>query len=179
MNRIIPNFFLTQNERVVGFLMNHEVIRLHNSKKLTNLVVGFARLANVGTLTCHNLPLTSKDSPNLNISFSIGGLVGSQHFSEVASKFEKRTVFVKSVISALEKKNFDGVDIAWISPRTDQDWENYLKLMRELRESLHRFEVSVTFLDEFWIFRKTIRKSTPYRFRIWKTMKTINFWRNM
>lgn len=140
MKRILPKLFHPQNERIIGYLINNEIISLHRSKNLTHLVIGFARLANRGTLTCHSLPITSKES-NLNILFSVGGLVGSQHFSEVASKDERRSVFVKSVIEKLEKKNFDGVDIAWISPRNDQDWENYLKLMRELREAMSKFEV--------------------------------------
>ncbi|KAG8177988.1 hypothetical protein JTE90_010883 [Oedothorax gibbosus] len=56
-------------------------------------------------------------NPNLKTLIGIGGWdMGSAPFSFMASNPEKRSVFIDSVVSFIDKHGFDGIDIDWAYP---------------------------------------------------------------
>jgi len=84
-------------------------------------------------------------NPNLKTFLSVGGWnEGATKYSEMVSSKEHRTTFINSTVELILKHNFDGLDFDWEypsgredSPGKPEDKENYITLLRELRE---RFE---------------------------------------
>ncbi|UYV73398.1 Cht9, partial [Cordylochernes scorpioides] len=79
-----------------------------------------------------------KENPNLSTLIAIGGWnEGSVKYSNMVSSKENRTIFVDSVLSFLEKYEFDGLDMDWEYPANrggkPEDKENYILLLKELQ----------------------------------------------
>ncbi|MPC29649.1 Acidic mammalian chitinase [Portunus trituberculatus] len=79
--------------------------------------------------------------PHLLTLLAVGGWNdGSALYSQMAETAETRAVFIKSSIQLLKIHNFDGLDLAWTYPTQNggapHDRENYVHLLRELKEAL-------------------------------------------
>ncbi|HKL86793.1 MAG TPA: glycoside hydrolase family 18 protein [Treponemataceae bacterium] len=84
--------------------------------------------------------------PHLNINLSIGGY-GAEGFSDMAFDPALRASFIANVISWVNEKGLDGVDIDWEYPvgpewglpikTRPEDRKNYLSLLSELRTALN------------------------------------------
>ncbi|MCK7597499.1 glycosyl hydrolase family 18 protein [Microbulbifer sp. CAU 1566] len=86
-----------------------------------------------------------QENPQLKLDLSVGGWTLSEGFPWMAHDPERRKVFVDSVVHFLERFDFDGVDIDWEYPGSDgavvgmareDDGENYVTLIRELRAGM-------------------------------------------
>jgi len=54
-------------------------------------------------------------NPKLKLSLGVGGVSeGSHKYSQMANEWEKRRVFIESLIEMIKKFEFDGVDINWL-----------------------------------------------------------------
>ncbi|KAI8645499.1 glycoside hydrolase, partial [Parasitella parasitica] len=83
---------------------------------------------------------------NVKALLSIGGWLGSRSMSSMAATHENRTAFVNRVVDWVLEYGLDGVDIDWEHPGKSalecntidyaNDADNYLVLLRQLRESL-------------------------------------------
>jgi GH18 family chitinase len=71
----------------------------------------------------------------VKILVSIGGASQSQNFPILAASASARTNFVKSCVKLATDLNLDGIDIDWEYP-LENDGDNQLKLLRELKEAL-------------------------------------------
>ncbi|RZK18810.1 MAG: chitinase [Pedobacter sp.] len=61
-------------------------------------------------------------------------------FVEMAASATARKLFVKNVVSFARTNNLDGVDMDWEYPSTaDGSADNYVLLMKELSDSLHKY----------------------------------------
>ncbi|XP_037944920.1 chitinase-3-like protein 1 [Teleopsis dalmanni] len=90
-------------------------------------------------------------NPTLKTLAAVGGWnEGSKNFSIVAGDANKRARFVKSVVSFLQRHGFDGLDLDWEYPlqrhnlTTQDDRNNYITLLRELKEGLDPFNYLLT-----------------------------------
>ncbi|GAB6023221.1 Chitinase 5 [Chamberlinius hualienensis] len=86
-----------------------------------------------------------KRNPNLKTLISVGGWVeGGHKYSEMASKPERRKIFVNSVVDFIKWFNFDGLDLDWEFPGSAdregraEDKDNFLQLVTELREAFDK-----------------------------------------
>ncbi|WP_255992304.1 glycosyl hydrolase family 18 protein [Chitinolyticbacter albus] len=86
-----------------------------------------------------------KANPHLKLDLSVGGWTLSEGFPWMASDPTRRKVFVDSVVSFLERYDFDGIDIDWEYPAADgavpgmarpDDPQNYLQLLKDLRAAM-------------------------------------------
>ncbi|KAG0000226.1 hypothetical protein BGZ65_004545 [Modicella reniformis] len=94
----------------------------------TNLYGNFKRLG-----------LLKKANRHLKVSLSIGGWTWSTNFAGVAACPHKRATFVKTSIELMNNLGLDGLDIDWEYPKTEEDAENYVSLLRELRQGLNQY----------------------------------------
>ncbi|KAF7593687.1 hypothetical protein BBP40_011097 [Aspergillus hancockii] len=84
-------------------------------------------------------------------------------FSDVAASESAQDQFFESLISFMMSYGFDGVDLDWEYPVTDdrggkpQDFGNFVTLLKRLRERLNgtgrRFGLSITLPASYWYLR--------------------------
>jgi chitinase len=56
-------------------------------------------------------------NPKLKLSLAVGGFAeGSLKYSQMANDWDKRRIFIESLIETVKKFNFDGVDLNWLYP---------------------------------------------------------------
>ena len=79
------------------------------------------------------------------ITLSVGGWADSTGFSEIAMTESGRQSFADRCVEILRKYNLDGIDIDWEHPGSSQgkcqcgsnkDYENHVKLLQALRDTL-------------------------------------------
>ncbi|KAI5477668.1 glycoside hydrolase family 18 protein [Pseudohyphozyma bogoriensis] len=86
--------------------------------------------------------LLKKKHRHLKVLLSIGGWTYSPNFAAPCGTVEGRAEFVRSSIELLENYGLDGLDIDWEYPKNEGEAQNYVDLLRELREGLDRHAAS-------------------------------------
>lgn len=77
-------------------------------------------------------------TPQVNVFLSIGGAVADPDdtFAIIARTPESREAFINSSISMARKYGFDGLDLDWEFPNTQDDMSNLALLIKECREAV-------------------------------------------
>ncbi len=116
---------------------------------LTHIIYAFAIPEKTGNIKELNHPkrarkLIEKAHENgVQVLLAVGGweyedVVLEETFMQAAATEEKRIHLVEEIISICKKYGFDGIDIDWEYPKTDEKGENpYEALMLLLAEKLH------------------------------------------
>lgn len=82
---------------------------------------------------------------NTKVLLSVGGWTGSKRFSPMVATAESRKKFINWSMDFVEKYDIDGIDLDWEYPGkqaagcnefADNDADNFLLLLKELREAL-------------------------------------------
>ncbi len=131
---------------VIGYFPNYRNLdEVPDVKfKMCNVVnYAFFGVNTSGLLTVNNPSLVpqviSKAKANgakVFVSINDGAVNG---FKNMASSATGRNGFIKDVMAKVRQYGFDGVDIDWEFPRTDDGSHlSYTALMKELSDSLHR-----------------------------------------
>ena len=125
---------------------------------LTDLNISFALIDSSGQVYLNNkdyiknqIDALQTSYPDLRINLSIGGW-GADGFSDAASCKENRSIFVQSTLKLVNELNLNGVDIDWEFP-VGPDWgqqiksraedkENYILLLKDLRETFDKEEAN-------------------------------------
>lgn len=89
------------------------------------------------------------DFPHLKTCISVGGW-SAEGFSDAVLTESSRQLFIDSLLVYIEHYQFDGVDLDWEYPKLDgagikarqEDSENFLLLLKELRQAFSRLEVN-------------------------------------
>lgn len=83
-----------------------------------------------------------KKNPSVKLLLALGNFAeGGRMYSAMAEMKNRRTAFIRSTVSVVEKFNFDGVDMDWNFPGVarmggkTEDKQNFVSLVRELREA--------------------------------------------
>lgn len=145
----------TPRFRVVGYLPTYQFskLNLQSAGKLTDLVLFAAAPDEDGTIQLGkvaNAPFdqlnTLKTDYKTRLILSVAGYGSSSHFPKAVSTAESRDRFVQSTLKHLHERKLDGVDLDWEYPRTMEDWDRFLLLLKALREELspEKKTVSVT-----------------------------------
>ncbi|OBT95158.1 hypothetical protein VE01_07296 [Pseudogymnoascus verrucosus] len=105
--------------------------------------------------------LKAKDI-NLKVLISVGGWTFNDPgptattFSDIARDETAQRKFIDSVLRFLQTYNFDGIDIDWEYPEAEdrsgrgEDFANFPKFMKNIKQTLKSYEVSVTLPASFW-----------------------------
>lgn len=132
------------------YVMDKEAdsLRVVDIMRITHLNVAFAHVKDAIVTVDHlknlnRLAIYKTINPDLKIILSIGGW-SADGFSQAAMTKEGRVSFAKTSMDIVNKWGFDGLDIDWEYPCSDQagiaygpyDKENYTYLLQELREAL-------------------------------------------
>ena len=141
--------------RVIGYypeynstVVTPESIKFEN---LTNIIHAFAWPDTNGNIYLYSGMLGSSlveeaHNADVKVSIAFGGAGEEQteNFAAVAVSSEKREHFVSEVIQLVSLYNYDGVDLDWEFPGTEEEKTGYTSLVKELREALD--EVDSTLL---------------------------------
>ena len=76
--------------------------------------------------------------------------VGPQAFSTVAASSSARTIFANQILTYMQQRNLDGVDIDWEPPATGSDQANYALMIDSLYAVLHPFGYNITAATNPW-----------------------------
>lgn len=105
----------------------------------------FTLATNSNSLDALTAPLLAKikqKNPKLKVIASLGGGMGSKPFFPLAKSKKTRAIFINSSINYLKQHQvFDGLDVDWEHPRTFEQGQQYLALMKELRAELDKLEL--------------------------------------
>ncbi|KAK1979246.1 family 18 glycosyl hydrolase [Colletotrichum cereale] len=94
--------------------------------------------------------------PNLKVLIAVGGsdfndtgpTAGT--FSDIARSEDAQQKFIDSVLNFMSTYGLDGIDLDWEYPATknrggrDEDFDNFPKFMKTLRQALKDYEISIT-----------------------------------
>ncbi|TDZ26696.1 Endochitinase 42 [Colletotrichum orbiculare MAFF 240422] len=83
-----------------------------------------------------------KQYRKMKVILSIGGWNYSQvkeKFPESSATEERRQRFVKSAINLMQQCGFDGIDVDWEYPQTSTEAQNFVLLLKGLREGLDAY----------------------------------------
>ncbi|KAL1957767.1 hypothetical protein VTO42DRAFT_5485 [Malbranchea cinnamomea] len=107
--------------------------------------------------------------PGLEVWIAIGGWAMNDPgpyrmaFSDMAKSEKNQDAFFESLITFMQRYNFDGVDIDWEYPVADdrggipEDFDNFVTMLRRLRERLNRtgrkYGLTITLPASYWYLR--------------------------
>lgn len=124
-------------------------LRVTDLLRMTHLNIAFALVKDAIVTVEHlqyldRIAVYKRVNPDLRINLSIGGW-GADGFSQAAMTEGGRKSFAKTAMDILLKWDFDGIDIDWEYPCSDQagiayspeDKPNFTALMKELRHTLN------------------------------------------
>ncbi|KAJ3255703.1 hypothetical protein HK103_006070 [Boothiomyces macroporosus] len=111
-------------------------------------------------------------NPSMKLIISVGGWAfndvpvtnnqpdTSGYYSRMVSSSSSRSVFINSVKSFLSQYNLDGIDFDWEYPTapdrhgTSADGQNYVSLLRELRQAVgNSYSISIAAPASFWYLK--------------------------
>jgi GH18 family chitinase len=73
---------------------------------------------------------------NVHVSISVGGWGWDAQFEEMAANPESRSAFVQNLKAFVDEYQLDGADIDWEYPDAGQSSQNFLALIKELRDAM-------------------------------------------
>ncbi|KAL5611659.1 hypothetical protein BROUX41_000761 [Berkeleyomyces rouxiae] len=81
---------------------------------------------------------------HVKTTLSIGGFTRSSNFPAAASTEERRAEFARSSVKLLADWGFDGIDIVWQYPKTQDAADDYIALLKRVRQELDEYAAQHT-----------------------------------
>lgn len=126
-------------EHVDPFLCTHLVYSFAGLDNATNAIKGLDDNLDIAQGGFKKFVGLKDKNPNLKTLIAIGGWnEGAEKYSKMASNKTTRAAFITSVVDFLQKHKFDGLDLDWEYPASQdrggkpEDKKNFVDLVKEL-----------------------------------------------
>lgn len=122
-----------------------------------------------------------KQHRSLKIMLSIGGWTYSSALAQGASTVERRKNFATSAVKLLKELGLDGLDVDWEYPQNEEQAQQYVDLLRELRLELDSYALHLNLpRDQFEL--SVAAPAGPFQYRTLKVRdmdQYLTFWNVM
>ena len=132
---------------IIGYFPDYRAIadvpdvkfRMCNVVNYAFATVNTSNTLTIGSTTHMVQVITKAKANGAKVMLSIANPGTGNNFKTMAATSTGRNTFVKDVMNKMRQYNFDGADIDWEFPRTDDGTHlTFTALMKELSDSLHR-----------------------------------------
>lgn len=118
-----------------------KITHIHYAFAETNAqYVPFATNINEHKDNLEQLAALREQNPDLKLVLSIGGGGGDKYFSAIGMKEENLITFTEGCMDFLATYDFDGIDLDWEFPRTEDDKNGFTKMVLYLRDAMNELE---------------------------------------
>ena len=131
-----------RNFKIVGYITPAATLSLIDFSQVTHINYAFLLPRKNGTLRPFGAPRHLQRTVELahtagaRVLISVGGWGWDDEFEAMAATEKTRARFIGLVVEFMNSYNLDGVDIDWEYPNAGTSAQNFLALMRELRQAL-------------------------------------------
>jgi GH18 family chitinase len=139
--------------RIVAYATDAIITSLIPYDQLTHINYSFLIPNSDGTFKTLNNSwkleeiVTAAHEKNVRVSIAVGGWGWDNEFEAMAAVPEARSAFVQNLVAVVDQYHLDGVDIDWEYPDQGQSAQNFLALMKELREAMPEKEISTAVIS--------------------------------
>ena len=149
------SFYMLIGQRVVGYypywVQNEYPANNIDLNIVTHVNHAFAWPDEIGNILHYDNMLNGSLNQTIHngggkILLSIGGWGNDEGFSAVAASLELRTLFISNLIDICDTYGYDGIDMNWEHPFSNEDRQNLNYLMSEMDSifNAHNPELLIT-----------------------------------
>ena len=106
---------------------------------------------------------TVRGEKDVNLSVCFGGWERSKFFEKMSASKKRRANFCKQVLDMCQKYQLNGVDLDWEYPSTPEQRKNFVKLVKDLFETLNPHDIFISIAVGHWEAKAELTaKVEPY-----------------
>lgn len=145
--------------RIAGYLPDYRLAEYDygRTRSLTDLILFSAEPSADGSLDLtrlKNAPWQQlkklKTEQRIRLILCIGGWDRSTHFPVLVSTAERRETFAKNLVAFCLQERFDGVDIDWEHPETEEEERDYERLLEKIKAEFQPHGLTLTVTMAGW-----------------------------
>jgi GH18 family chitinase len=136
---------------ILGYLPEYQTVNPEWGQCLTDILYFSAEPRPDGTLDTSRLSdetwrglRAMKAEYGTRLHLTVGGWERSAGFSSMTSNPNTRALFVQNLLAFAQENQLDGADFDWEFPEGDEEFENYITLLTEVKAAFVEHDLTVS-----------------------------------
>lgn len=146
------------SHKITGYIPQRSVDRMTPAHfdLITDAVFFGTRVDNKGNIKLDDVDKDLKQldvirgGRDVDLSVCFGGWERSKFFEKMSASKSRRKNFCNQVLEMCQKYNLDGIDLDWEYPSTPKQRKNFVKLVKDLHETLNPHNLFITIAVGHW-----------------------------